>query len=61
MGESDIRSPSDSDAESGFSVTAACPHEALMPAVRTIQENSPMSLFVREIETQPHSTQILFR
>jgi hypothetical protein len=59
MGESDIRSPS--DAESECSVTAACPHKPLMPAVGTIQENSPMSLFVREIETQPHSTQILFR
>jgi hypothetical protein len=59
MGESDIRSLS--DAESTCSVTAACPHQSLMPAVRTIQENSPMSLFVREFGTQAHSTQNLFR
>ena len=59
MGESDIRLLS--DAESECSVTAACPHESLMPTVRTIQENSPMSLFVRDFGTQPHSTQNLFR
>ena len=59
MGESDIRSPS--DAESECSVAAACPQEWLMPAVGTIQEKSPMSLFVRDFGTQPHSTQNLFR